>query len=282
MQGDVVSPTLFKLVINLLLLKLHLDDNIKIPHDIHFNYNFHIDPPSNNSAFADDCIIFMEVLLDALDTCNDILKSFFEVSGLKVNAQKTKLCLVGDQSNALFKRHGERLGFQFVDSFRLLGVNFDNKLRHMDKNIDSCIEKMNRIRNFWGLFNLTIPGKINVIKCFLMSQINYIGSFLTFKEQHFEKIDQIICSFLCENQLIAKSKIFSRPEEGGLGLTRTKNLLKSLDVLLVKKSMYNNDTWAKDLFSYASLDDKLNFVMDINKSIKTTNHLGKVYQMTHL
>ena len=53
-------------------------------------------------------------------------------------------------------------------------------------------EKIKKEANWWARFNLSLPGRINVTKSMLYSQLNYLGGFLPFTpEQIFLFSEQI-------------------------------------------------------------------------------------------
>jgi uncharacterized membrane protein len=67
-------------------------------------------------------------------------------------------------------------------------------------NIEQIFEKIkSKIINlvaFWERFRLTLPGRITIAKTFLISQLNYIGSFLKPSPQTLEQIQVIINNFV--------------------------------------------------------------------------------------
>ena len=61
------------------------------------------------------------------------------------------------------------------DSFKLLGINFDNLLNHMERNIDDKIEKMKGTMKKWEYKVLSPIGRQNVTKTFITSQLAHVG-----------------------------------------------------------------------------------------------------------
>jgi len=83
------------------------------------------------SGFADDCTLFLERTAENLRNCINILNDFWQISGLKCNVSKTKVIPVGN-----FEIGGlcDDLGLTWDDSFTILGIDIDNKLRCLDDN----------------------------------------------------------------------------------------------------------------------------------------------------
>ena len=84
-------------------------------------------------------------------------------SGLKLNSHKTKLMKTG--------RHIQDdidTPFEIVDKIKILGVVFENGKRAIDtdENWTGRIEKLTRIIQLWSKRDLSIMGKIVIVKCF--------------------------------------------------------------------------------------------------------------------
>ena len=50
--------------------------------------------------------------------------NFGNMSGLKINRTKTKICLIGDDVNNDFLVSCNNLGFEFVESSKMFGIVF--------------------------------------------------------------------------------------------------------------------------------------------------------------
>ena len=273
LQGDRPSPDIFKISLNPLILKLVLSENISLPRQITFKSEeakSHADPLV---AFADDMDLFFHPTNESLVACNSILMNFGNMSGLKINRTKTKICLIGDFVNNDFLVSCNNLGFEIVESFKMLGIVFDCKLERMHLNWQRCLEKMVKIRNFWCIFGLSIPGKINILKCYFYPQITYLGSVLNIPADSLLEIEELFINFINQGTPIAKSKIFNPVCKGGLGLIRPRVFLKSLDLLLFKKSLNITDSWSLELrYSALNLNDKFYFPNNIDYNLSPILH----------
>ena len=275
LQGDRPSCPYFKIGLNPLVIKIIINLHISIPPQIPFNVppDFTPDPAS---FFADDGDIFFKPNIQSLNACYYLLKKFGDMSGLKINTSKTKICLVGpNTNNNNFLEYANSLGFEIVNEFKMLGLTFDNKLENMDQNWEKCIRKMNKIRNFWGILGLSVPGKITIIKTFLLPQITYLGTVLTPPDNVIDSIEKLIINFINQNGRVAKKKIFSSAAHGGLGIPNIRDFLKSMDVLLFKKSLKINDTWSNELHR-ASININDKFYFNNNIDISTNPILNRI------
>ena len=130
-QGDTASPYLFILVLEILLLRILLDDNvtkIKLTHPTHNKEDggdLNI-PPLQCSAYDMTCVI--EETEKNLLMMKKIFEEYAELSGLEINESKTKLIRIGakmDDTTALTNK----VKFIYATDFKLLGVKIDNKLK---------------------------------------------------------------------------------------------------------------------------------------------------------
>ena len=66
--------------------------------------------------------------------------------------------------------------FEIVDKIKILGIVFENGKRaiDIDENWTGRIEKLTRIIQLWSKRDLSIMGKIVIVKCFLVSQLIYV------------------------------------------------------------------------------------------------------------
>jgi len=72
----------------------------------------------------------------------------------------------------------KNLGFTEVDSLKILGMDIDFDLECLNTCHDTTIRKLEKIGNFWKRFNLSLPGRLNIINTLMLSQLSYLGCFI--------------------------------------------------------------------------------------------------------
>jgi hypothetical protein len=72
----------------------------------------------------------------------------------------------------------KELDFTFVDEMVLLGFKLSNNGNMLALNFDLVEEKIRSSIRYWERLYLSIPGKIAVYKCLLLSQLSYKASIL--------------------------------------------------------------------------------------------------------
>jgi len=214
-QGDTISPFLFNLGYQLLLFKLEFTLQIEgtlretVDRLSNFNGAGHLDIRINNAevrnpdpkavAMADDCTLLVRLELNNLQRIINVIREFESISGLGCNLEKTSLMQVG--SNDPIPQEIIDLGLTITDEIVLLGAKIKNQGVCFDSNGTLILEKIRKQVNFWKRFNLSLPGRINVAKTFLYSQVNYLGCFLPFKAAELNLMSKEIVT-TCKNPFL--------------------------------------------------------------------------------
>jgi hypothetical protein len=79
---------------------------------------------------------------------------------------------------------------------KLLGIEIVASLDNIDSIFAKIIVKITNLTAYWERFKLSLPGRITVAKTFLVSQLNYVGCFLTPSDNIIERIQVIIDNFV--------------------------------------------------------------------------------------
>jgi hypothetical protein len=98
--------------------------------------------------------------------------------------------------------------------------------------------------DYWKRYNLTLPGRINVIKSLLFSQILYLGSFLMPSADKLKSMQKTLDEFAVGNMNLARDQVTLPVAMGGLGLFCIEKFLVSQQAKWVFKA-YNSsrDNW---------------------------------------
>ena len=123
----------------------------------------------------------------------DIFRDFERCSGLKVNFSKTEAVWIGRDK---FNKDGS-LPIKWTRNFKTLGIYFDV----LDENtyvtnLDSCIGKMEGVLKIWKIRNLSLIGKIVILKSLAISKLIYVVSSFHVPELYKTKIQQKINNFI--------------------------------------------------------------------------------------
>jgi Reverse transcriptase (RNA-dependent DNA polymerase) len=253
-QGDTISPFLFNIGYQILLLKINGTLQIESILDIPALPASHSPiPPSVSKkprkvfAFADDCNIITSLQRSNLDNLKKILDDFKLLSGLECNVEKSHLMPIGNVTE--IENDIKDSGFDIKREINVLGI----KIKGRD---GSCIntekEIQNKVRNqisFWSRFNLSLPGRIDIAKTMLYSQLNYTGCFLPMSNDFLKDVETQITDFVKGKLKMAEKRLFEKVEHGGLGLFRVKIFLDSQKCSWIRRALNLDEIWKMELFA---------------------------------
>ena len=240
-QGCPLSPCLFIICIELLSHAIRTDQGIK-------GIKLY-DKELKNTLFADDAVMLLDGTEDSLRNVLHIIDEFYKISGLKLNASKSTILRIGNLKNTNLEFFREKqikwtstsaktLGITFhTDSTKILELNFEPKL----KEFHECLKK-------WKKRNLSVLGKITVIKSFALPKLIYPLSLLvTPSKEKIAEINKIMFQFLWNSNTdkISRKTIVKKIEEGGLKMINLDFFIIALKASWVKRLLdpINKGPW---------------------------------------
>ena len=166
-QGDVISPYIFLLSVEILALKIKYTKNL--------TGITYAKREARAEIFADDLSAMVERTEKNLRYFTSILVQFHSVSGLKCNLDKTFVVPVGS-----FRKENmcSNLNLKWVDEFKVLGIIIDNKLKKLKQNFDVIYDRVEKKIGLWSTYGLTFKGRKMVAKSLLLSQYTYAATIL--------------------------------------------------------------------------------------------------------
>ena len=235
-QGSPLSPILFLLVAQVFTDKISNNHNIE---GISVN-----GVELLLSLFADDSDLFLKASGACLDEVISEIKRFGMVSGCKNNIGKTKCIPLGNArlDHDLLSHIESTYGENFIISqFIALGVIFDNSSSIQeisDSNYSRKLDKAMSRAAFWNSRDLTIFGKVTIIKALLLAQFVYISTaLLQPSAKIINSINKFIFNFLwgVKRDKIKRDIITQKRELGGLNMVYPKDFFSSMKLKLVHK-----------------------------------------------
>jgi hypothetical protein len=203
---------------------------------------------SKTDGFADDNSTGTLFEFNSLNNLKIILNDFADISGLKCNTEKTSLMQIGPPIPV--PADISELGFQFADKIHILGMDIDKDIVELDENFTKTIANLKKCVDYWKRYNLTLTGRINVIKSLLFSQILYLGSFLMPSQEKIRTMQKILDDFAVGSMNYARGRITMPVEMGGLGLFDIEKFLISQQVgWIFKAHKSSRDNWRYKLRS---------------------------------
>ena len=201
--------------------------------------------------YADDTFLLLDGREESLRAALRLFRQFYLCSGLRMNMQKT--CAVWVGKDSLQKQPiCEDLGLQWCRTFQLLGITFD--VDHLDNMLDINLERkmveMDNVLRSYKRRNLTIIGKITVIKTMVVSKLIHVLSVLPTPSKVFlQRLNAKFAEFIWNNKTgkISRNLLAQDMNIGGLKMTDVETLAKALKINWVKNIIKGQEGWA-DIF----------------------------------
>ena len=239
-QGDPVSPYIFVLAAE--ILSEAIRDNKNIEGITIFQKEQKV------SQYADDTTLFIKANERNIRYCMLTLGEFEEVSGLKVNKEKTKVVKIGE-----WRDNGtilcEDLKLDWSQEFVSLGITYDIKdfENITERNIDIKLKEIHKLIQIWNGRFLTPFGKVVIIKSLLISKITHVLlSLPSPKPDTIIQIEETFKNFLWNNKIpkFRKEILETLSNLGGLKLTNLQKFDSALKISWIKRLMNQKEGWA--------------------------------------
>jgi hypothetical protein len=217
-QGNAPSPNQFNIGEQILIFKFELDPRIRaikksnieqlprfgdggavtrdnLPDPAPFNANAYENWLNNTrkfgenelnyatekvEAFADDNNILALLEQASMLAIKTILVEFAILSGLRCNVDKSQILLIGTDS---IPEYVAESGFAVANELKILGFKVTKNHADLVTNFDPAIDKIRNTANFWNRFRLSLPGRINVAKTLMLSQIGFHAAIIPVSDE---------------------------------------------------------------------------------------------------
>ena len=190
-QGCPISPYLFLLAIETMALAIRQNKDIKgIPVQ---------DNELKISLLADDSTCFLDGSHGSFFNLFNTLDRFALCSGCKINLTKSEAIWIGSKvGSSNFPLSDRGLTWK-ANRFKTLGIHFSLKISSMfDLNYKVKLKQIEGTLNCWRARNLSLVGKICVIKSLLLPQLLYLFSVLSLKipMKFFKDLNKMFYKFI--------------------------------------------------------------------------------------
>ena len=236
-QGDALSCALFILAIDPLIRNIEANRNI-------CPLTLAKDCQVKTIAYADDIAIISN---NSSDSVNNILHEYMKLtmcSGLTLNADKTEILNLCENranvTNAIYNH--TQFQIQHKHSITICGNLLSLDTNECYKaNITEKINKLEQQLNRWRGRNLTINGKMLVVKTFAISQLIFSSQFQMITPRDLRRIESLCYKFIWNGiDRVKRSYIKSDKDRGGIGGIDVTSFFYSIAVRQYLKSD-NND-----------------------------------------
>ena len=185
-QGCPISPQFFILGVEILAQKIIQDNKIKgiIP--------FKTSKPLKVCQYADDTSLFLQDMCDMKQVFSH-LNSFSKFSGLTLNINKSYAM---SMNGSHFDTESTKVKFQ--NRIKILGIIFSNTscASEIEENWTLRIENIKRILSRWSRRDISIIGKIHIVKTFGLSQLVFLMKSIILPDSVLNQVNSLFFKFI--------------------------------------------------------------------------------------
>lgn len=153
-------------------------------------------------------------------------------------------------------RHSNKspLGIKWTkDPMKILGIFISyNTAASYEKNTASKLDSIKKIINLWKSRNLSLLGKIQIVKTFLISKLQYYISVECLREDTIKVLNKIILNFIWNghNDKVKRTVLVQDIENGGLNAPHLESIILTTRIMWLKRYFWGEDSFWKRLFEY--------------------------------
>ena len=197
------------------------------------------------SQLADDTTLLLDGTYESLKQVFIVLDEFKTLSGLTLNHSKTEVIWLGREfRNMKEYDFNFKLKWNHDGVFKLLGISYDLGTDDFTyANYEDRLTKIQNILKNWTLRNLTLIGKVTIVKTLVMPQLVHLFTSLPNPpNSFFTQLETEIFKFIWDNKndKIKRGVLYCSKENGGLNLQHPPSFCNSLKLTWLGK-IFNND-----------------------------------------
>ena len=140
-----------------------------------------------------------------------------------------------------------------VKEVKILGVNFSLDIKRRDDlHYKDILSKIKRLLGWWKERDLTIMGKVHLLKTYALSRLNYVSSLIVIPKWVISEVEKISFEFIWRGKDRMKRNIlYQNYEFGGIKISNYMLFVKSQRIMWLKRLIYGEkDSGWKIYFDY--------------------------------
>ena len=234
-QGCPISALLFILVVEIMATNIRANKNIK-----GIKLPGRVNTEAKISQLADDTTLFLRDSASVVTALEEIAR-FGKVAGLTLNVKKTVGIWLGTLKDCKVTIGGITWTSDMV---KALGVYFGHDVKKkIQTNWEDKISQVEKCLKVWDKRNLTLIGRIMIVKMLAVSKFTFLSSVIECTESYVKAINKMLFSFIWNGKRdkVKRDTMIGGKLEGGLKMVDYRLKDKALKVTMLKRILEPGD-----------------------------------------
>ena len=267
-QGCPVSALLFIIAVEVLALNLKNDITV---HGIKIHTN-HIEKEIKVMQYADDTVLLLNDH-NSISNAIENVRKFSKVSGLILNVDKSEAISIRQNVPVVDNR------IKWVESAKCLGIYVGhNRHLNIEMNWERKIDGLRTILETWNKRDLSIFGKINVIKMLAVPKITFSAQNTSVPRHVVPDIAKVLYEFIWgRTDRIKRNTMIGPKEQGGMAMMDIESHFEAIKASWIKHYDGMDNDWELLMKHYINSFGKDNLVLHMTfQQIETFPALEKL------
>ena len=194
---------------------------------------------------ADDTTIFVKDFV-SLHRVLLIFELFSQMTGLRINKSKTEALKLGKYKD--YKKTPFGIKWNKNNIYSLGIKHYLSDKETMRANFNDRLNSIRKTMYIWMQRDLSLKGKVTVLKSLIMPQILYVSTNLPVPEFFVKEVNTLMFKFLWDGKpdKIKRSVVIRKIEDGGLKMPHVESQIKAQKIMWVKRLLENDDASWKE------------------------------------
>ena len=166
----------------------------------------------------------------------EVVTKFGSVTGLKINFDKTEILVLGNTVMAPIEDRGTG-NIELKEAVKILGVYFTyNRPLKKKLNFTEIIDAIKAKLQCWKWRNLTIIGRIQIIKTFVIPLLMYRAGSICIDKEVINEANKIIFDFIWKGKdKVKRTSLIGDTKDGGLKAPHLESIIKTQRIMVCKR-----------------------------------------------
>jgi len=253
-QGDPLSPYLFIIALEVLANSIRNNKDIE---GIKVNSN-----EMKLSIFADDMTAFLKDK-QSISEFMKLITIYGGVSGLKLNKKKTEIMCLGEMPESIL----EDLDIEKkVNTIKVLGIffSYDDNIKEK-MNFEETLKSIKKTLNLWKWRGLTLIGKIQIIKTFIIPKFLYRAAMVTTNRRFVKELDKALYDYVWKGRdKVKRLTLIGDIKAGGLRMPHVDSIIKTQRFNCLKRYSESYPAYWKIILDKYLKNVGENFILQCN------------------